>query len=1668
MSPTLLEFDVGHIVAAASSPNAKGIQRTNKRLFEHIESPYVYDVANTETGITEWITILDRSISFVTDTPASLMTTTTTNEVDADEDNNEMIDVEFVLSNCKMALEATGLLTLKSQLPGAKSTTPKKFLSLHTDMPEEDITALRLLIESYNYLGGRKLGNRLRFQGYDVTIRMDYSVNLVSININFQLASLSSLVPYPSAKIVAYMHKLIDPYLVSLGPHSSAIGIETFYEAITDHTAKLPPVEHVLPISELCADLFPFQRKSVKWMLQQEHMAITPVNSIEPMAFIHPEIVDRLKRLLLLQLSIHGDHEIDECLLTLLGKLCFGWSRFKEDLFYNPFTGALAKRSTVVGYFIRLPKDEYEGLPGGGLLSEEMGLGKTVEIASLLIANKRPESDVGTPLEVQMQQFGDIKVIERARTTLIVAPSSILLQWVGELKRLAPSLAITTYKGVSSHEYKGLLNTPKLVAKYLSQFDVVFATYDVIANELDYALYSSRNRRTRNATKRVKYDEQKDEIEVLGVVDPNHERFFEFKVKLIKPPTPNTCTLAEGSEEYDDQKSDYERMLLLEFKDIVMVRTSNAKLLPRPDYLSPLMMLQFWRVVLDEVQMVSSTISRAFQTASLIPKHHGWGVSGTPIKRKFNDLHSVLKYLKYVPFYGELGDYNWELVAHSDALFRKLWTQIAIRHTKSMVESDLKLPPQHRVLMTIPFSAVEQEYYNQMFAECVYLVGLDLNGQPKSDSWLPTPGNLATLRSWLVKLRQACCNMQVGKLSKMSLVASKKLVNVMGLKSLNDLLLDMLDKSEDSLIDVEREIVQQYSDLGELFEFIYEPETALSFLKVGSYKVDCMIVALRSLILRDVQTISKIIGQTIKQEYQEEVEEEEPELDEKIISQLDANIKKEVLRLRSNTKINILRVRNWLLMQHRFYFLIGSSFFQLHDEEYQKLISYRRLPNFSLSKSLTKFKSPSATALLSTLVCDILLGDLESSHPTPEVKAEDTFQEEYYKKMELQYYSLAEDSRNRILKSSTNAFTKSIDVKIKSREEFDFFFKGTQRDDDEGLTSLPKATKKIFRRLPKVNLTILDNVSLHMSVDLFINRLKGMLIALNTQAETINLWMNDLFEVIVSPLLTQDQDPDGEEYEKSFRDQDKASCLLHIVMRALTDREKALQSSTDKIIASASDSAMEPPSINNKEMLEAYELERKNVMPTLKLKASLDGYMTEFKELIGEMEFERGISSETRELQLQLLELVITKLAVILKNQISSISLLRRELSNSCNSVFNTRVAYFKQLQQLSDSVQKKEYGLDQDSLDGQKIDVLQASLVGKLQQIAERSSKAISKLRYVRALAVDRDGEDKEGTNGNDDDDDDGCCIICSNVITIGSLTPCGHSYCRDCLLEWLRSHHTCPVCKSFVSVGTIHDFIKYKPDLKVKQVVPETESMEHSRPENLFTIYKALGEESISRIQNMEINSYFGSKVDLIVKQVLFLKSEDPDVQIVVFSQWRDLLYILGTAFNTVGVSYIASQGLWLPKCELLPMDIKKGRKRGDEVDLFKNKSKGITCFLLDARAQASGLTLVNAKHMFLCDPLVNTSLELQAISRIHRIGQRDETTVWMFAIDNSVEENIVLMSTQNRLKYLGENDDKKITMAESLALMSSGGNDTMISSHDGEVVSNDDTWTALFSRR
>jgi E3 ubiquitin-protein ligase SHPRH len=144
-------------------------------------------------------------------------------------------------------------------------------------------------------------------------------------------------------------------------------------------------------------------------------------------------------------------------------------------------------------------------------------------------------------------------------------------------------------------------------------------------------------------------------------------------------------------------------------------------------------------------------------------------------------------------------------------------------------------------------------------------------------------------------------------------------------------------------------------------------------------------------------------------------------------------------------------------------------------------------------------------------------------------------------------------------------------------------------------------------------------------------------------------------------------------------------------------------------------------------------------------------------------------------------------------------------------------------------------------------------------------------------------------------------------------------------------------------------------------------------------------------------------------------------------------------------------------------------------------------VEVFLLHARAHSSGLNLVNANHVFLCEPLLNTALELQAIARVDRIGQQHETTVWLYLISGTVEESIHELSVQRRLQHMRRDNtltvqngkgkdrskestpellDAKIEEANTLEMEHASLSKLMSKDRAaGEMVDKGDLWECLF---
>ena len=252
-------------------------------------------------------------------------------------------------------------------------------------------------------------------------------------------------------------------------------------------------------------------------------------------------------------------------------------------------------------------------------------------------------------------------------------------------------------------------------------------------------------------------------------------------------------------------------------KEIYYAETPDRGLRHEKRYekrISPLTQIKWWRVILDEGQMVESGVSNAAKVAKLIPREIAWCVSGTPVKRDSRDLFGLLDFLRYEP-YCNLPMKAWDrLVTYHKDVFKRIFHGLALRHTKDQIRDDLQLPDQTRVVITVPFTHIEEQHYSTMFKQMSDDCGLDLTGAPISDDWDPeSPVVVEKMRSWLARLRQTCLHPEVGARNRRALGNGKG-----PLRTVNEVLEVMIEQNDTAARTEERSYLLSKIRRGQILE----------------------------------------------------------------------------------------------------------------------------------------------------------------------------------------------------------------------------------------------------------------------------------------------------------------------------------------------------------------------------------------------------------------------------------------------------------------------------------------------------------------------------------------------------------------------------------------------------------------------------------------------------------------------------------------------------------------------------------------------------------------------------------------------------------------------------------------------------------------------------------
>lgn len=207
--------------------------------------------------------------------------------------------------------------------------------------------------------------------------------------------------------------------------------------------------------------------------------------------------------------------------------------------------------------------------------------------------------------------------------------------------------------------------------------------------------------------------------------------------------------------------------------------------------------------------------------------------------------------------------------------------------------------------------------------------------------------------------------------------------------------------------------------------------------------------------------------------------------------------------------------------------------------------------------------------------------------------------------------------------------------------------------------------------------------------------------------------------------------------------------------------------------------------------------------------------------------------------------------------------------------------------------------------------------------------------------------------------------CPICLEIIDDLAITDCGHVFCSNCIEKCLQVNGKCPNCRT----NTKYTIVSMNPNT------------------NLLNINK------------------YGTKITELIE---FLKNTNESI--IIFSQWDRLLHQIGNILTNEGFSNVFCQGSVF--------------QRNKALQQFKQKK--IQILMMSLHYAVSGTNLTEAKNMIILDlfdgsPQDIEKKEIQAIGRIHRLGQRDGVTVTRFIMKDTLEEELFHQLNETSSTYI-----------------------------------------------
>ncbi|KAF1326725.1 Atp-dependent helicase, partial [Globisporangium splendens] len=285
----------------------------------------------------------------------------------------------------------------------------------------------------------------------------------------------------------------------------------------------------------------------------------------------------------------------------------------------------------------------------GGILADEMGMGKTIQAISVILENVRENANANASAAAgggkKQKQKGTSGELVRGGT-LVVCPLVAVMQWKTEIERFVERdhLSIYIHHGAKRTEL------PSKIASY----DIVLTTYSIIESEI---------RKTLGGEKvpckycKKKYLPDKLVLHNKYFCGPNAKKTkLQDKQRSKKGPKRKK---AAGEEDSDDEDEDdyYPKKPAPKARRGKKATTLESDgsdddddaVVAQPKKLkgkSPLHQVHWTRIVLDEAHYIKDRRNNTARGVFELKSEYKWCLTGTPLQNRIGELFSLIRFLQ--------------------------------------------------------------------------------------------------------------------------------------------------------------------------------------------------------------------------------------------------------------------------------------------------------------------------------------------------------------------------------------------------------------------------------------------------------------------------------------------------------------------------------------------------------------------------------------------------------------------------------------------------------------------------------------------------------------------------------------------------------------------------------------------------------------------------------------------------------------------------------------------------------------------------------------------------------------------------------------------------------------------------------------------------------------